>query len=519
MKQACVLVVLDGWGLGRTDNSNPVHVVEPKTIEYFKQHYPMGALQAAGIAVGLPWNEEGNSEVGHLTIGAGKVVYQHYPRITLAIQNGDFFKNKAFDEAFEHVKKNQSSLNIIGLLTEGNIHSSFEHLEALLESAKQHGITEVNLHLFADGKDSRPHSAANLVAQLKSATDRCGIGRLASLSGRNYGLDRDGHWERTEKAYQAITGTLPVSARPLEAVLAETYANNENDDYLDPTVIGPTAHPVSDNDSIIFLDFREDSIRQIASAFILKDFDKFPVKPFKNLFIATMTDYSKLFPVPVAFPSEVITEPLGKVLADAGKNQMLIAETEKYAHVTYFFNGYRDEPYPNQFKVLIPSRNVVSHDERPEMMAAELATRVVEAVEDRSFQFILVNFANPDVIAHTGNFDAAVAGIKVVDAELGRIVKACEATDTALIVTSDHGHVERMRDPFTGATETSHDTNPVPVYLVVKELYRDKTETEIRQNENEVVGILSDVAPTVLEILGIKKPPEMTGTSLLKLLK
>ncbi len=518
MKRTCVLLVLDGWGVGRNDFSNPIQVAQPKTIDFIKHHYPIGALQASGISVGLPWNEEGNSEVGHLTIGAGKVIYQHYPRITLAIQNGDFFKNPVFLNAFEHVQKNNSALNIIGLLTEGNIHASFEHLEALLQCAKDRGVSQVNLHMFLDGKDSRPRSALNQVAKLQGVLDQIGIGRIASLSGRYYGLDRDGHWDRTAAAYRVMTEVSPVSSEKLETVLARTYESGNNDDYTDPIIVGPEAHPVQENDAVIFTDFREDSIRQIASAFILPDFNSFPTKQFKNVFVATLTDYSKQFKVPVAFPNEDINAPLGKVLSDAGKVQMLVAETEKYAHVTYFFNGYRDEPFPNQFRVLVPSRNVMHHDEHPEMMAEEIGNRIVEAVEDKGFNFIIANFANADMIAHTGNYDAAVVAINTIDAQVERIYKACKANDAALIITADHGHVEKMKDPYTGMIETRHDANMVPVYVVMSEFYRTKSEAEVAQGEREVVGILSDVAPTVLEVLGVSQPAEMKGKSLLRYL-
>jgi len=519
MKQTCVLIILDGWGIGRNDISNPVYQMHPPTIAAIKSRYPMGALQSSGIAVGLPWGEEGNSEVGHLTIGAGRVIYQHYPRITLAIQNKEFFNNKVFLDAISHVKKNNSALNLVGLLTEGNIHASFEHFVAMIRLAKEQGVSQLNLHLFSDGKDSRPRSVLSQLARLKSVFEEYGLGNLASLSGRIYGLDRDGHWDRTQKAYDAMTGSLAPSQETIEAVVARTYEQNENDDFLEPLRLEAGAQPINDNDGVLFMDFREDSIRQIVSPFVLKDFDKFPIKPFTNLYIATLTDYSKRFLVPVAFPSEFIGKPLGKVLSDAGKIQMLVTETEKYAHVTYFFNGYRDESFPNQFKILIPSRSVTRHDEHPEMMAEEIANRVVEAIEDRSFNFIIANFANTDIIAHTGNFEAALKAVQIVDEQLGRIVAACEATDSALLITSDHGHVEKMRDPYTGAIETKHDTNPVPLYYVSREAARPRSSAEMNAAETEVIGILSDVAPTVLDVLGIAKPTEMTGRSLLGFLR
>ncbi len=513
-----VLAILDGWGIGRHDHTNPIFQVNPKTIAYLKQNYLAGALQSSGIAVGLPWNDVGNSEVGHLTIGSGKVIYQHYPRITLAIERGDFFKNQVFLQAFEHVKKNNSALNIAGLLTEGNVHSAFEHLQALIEFAAEQKIERINLHLFADGKDSRPQSAVTLIDRLRRVTDDAGVGVLASFIGRHFGLDRDSHWDRTKLAYDAMVGSIPASTVPLRQVIDATYEGGGNDEFIPATLLGPETRPIQDGDALIFTDFREDSIRQIVETFVLPGFDKFPVKKFQNLFVATMTEYAKNFNVPVAFPSEEITHPLGRVLSDAGKTQLLIAETEKYAHVTYFFNGYRDEPFPGQTKFLIPSRNVERHDQEPQMMAAAVADKVVEAVVKHEFDVVIVNFANADMVAHTGNFAAGMIAIQTVDEQLGRVVKACEETGSYLVVTSDHGNAEVMVDAMTGSPETSHDPSPVPVYVLGPEYKRPKSAQAGEATEAEAVGILSDVAPTILDILHIPKPAEMTGQSLLPLL-
>ncbi len=517
-KKTLVLAILDGWGIGRHDNTNPIFQVNPKTIAYLKQNYLAGVLQSSGIAVGLPWNDVGNSEVGHLTIGSGKVIYQHYPRITLAVERGDFFKNPVFLQAFEHVKKNKSALNIAGLLTEGNVHSAFEHLQALIEFAAKEGIERVNLHLFADGKDSRPRSVVSLIDRLRRVTEDAGVGVLASLIGRHFALDRDSHWERTKAAYEVMIGAVPASAVALRQVIDATYEKGESDEYIPATLLGPEARPVVDGDAIIFTDFREDSIRQIVETIVLPDFDKFPVKKFQNLFVATMTEYAKNFNVPVAFPSEEITHPLGRVLADAGKTQLLIAETEKYAHVTYFFNGYRDEPFNGQTKFLVPSRNVEHHDMEPQMRAAEIADKVVEVITGQLFDVVVVNFANADMVAHTGNFAAGLVAVQTVDEQLGRVVKACEETGSYLVVTSDHGNAEVMVDAMTGSPETSHDPSPVPVYVLGPEFKQPKSPMEADQTEAGAIGILSDVAPTILDILKIPKPIEMTGQSLLPLL-
>jgi len=516
--RSVILIILDGWGIGRKDYSNPLYIAKPKNIDYVKTHYLSGALQSSGIAVGLPWDEEGNSEVGHLTIGAGKIIYQHFPRITLSIQNGEFFKNRVLLQTFEHAKKNNSAVHLAGLLTQGNVHSSLEHVRALIACAKKQGVAELNLHFFSDGKDSPPRSVLELLGTAKKFTQEFGLGTLATLAGRYYALDRDEHWERTERTYQILTGqgeAVPDLATKIHAY----YDRGLTDEFVEPLIIGPNAHPIRDGDALIFFDFREDSIRQIASAFILKGFDKFKVLEFKNLFVATMTSYADKFKVPVLFPNDTIDNPLGRILAEHDRLQMRIAETEKYAHITYFFNGYRDKPFTNEYRVLIPSRNVARREEAPEMMSKEVAARVIESIDAGGFDFILANFASPDMIAHTGNYDAALQAIMIVDEEIGRIMKACLEKGVILMITSDHGNIERMVDPFTGRIETKHDPNLVPLYLVAKEFERVKSEAEVDWLEKEAVGILSDVAPTILEIMELPRPKEMTGQSLLKNLR
>lgn len=519
MKKRVVLAILDGWGVGRQDPSNPIYTVKPRSLEYLRSRYPFGALQASGIAVGLPWGEVGNSEVGHLTIGAGKIIFQHYPRITLSIERGKFFKNEVFTAAFEHVKTNNSALNIAGLLTAGHIHASFDHLQALLEYAAQQGVGQINLHLFADGKDSPPQSVSKLLEKLKKVTDHLGVGVLASISGRHFSLDRDSHWDRTQAAYEVMTGRVPTSPEKLETIIASTYEQGKNDQEIPPTLLLGKTSAIKDGDALIFIDFREDSIRQIAEAFIDKEFKAFPIQKFSNLHIVTMTEYTAAFQVPVAFPSEEVTHPLGRVLSDAGKQQLLLAETEKYAHVTYFFNGFQDDPFPGQESALLPSNNVESHAERPEMRARELADKVLETLQAGQKDFIVVNFANADMVAHTGNFDAAAQAVRTIDTELGRVIKYCEEQDVALVITADHGNVEVMRDPITGEMDTSHDPSPVPIYICAKQMLRTKPNTNPDQSEGGAIGILSDVAPSILELFDLPKPPEMSGQSLLPVLR
>ena len=512
-----VLAILDGWGIGREDESNPIYIAKPKTIDYIKHNYLSGALQSSGIAVGLPWEEEGNSEVGHLTLGAGKVIYQHFPRIILAIRDGSFFKNEVFLKTMEHCKKNNSALNLVGLLSSGNVHSSLEHLEALIKLASREKVPRLKLHLFTDGKDSPQQSALELIAKVEETIRQLGVGEIASISGRYYALDRDNHWDRTRRAYEAITGKK-IGNASIETSIRAAYDKNLSDEFVEPVSLNAEA-ALRDGEAVIFFNFREDSMRQLIETFVNEKFDEFPVEKFRNLYVATMTRYyEKKFTLPVAFPPEIITNPIGKIISDAGKHQLRIAETEKYAHITYFFNGFRDVPTKNEYRLLVPSKNIPRHDEHPEMMAQEITNRAVEAITEKAFEFIVINYANPDIIAHTGNFDASIKAVSVIDDCVNQLMKAVLAQDGALIVTSDHGNIERVRNPLTGVAETKHDTNPVPIYIIGNEFKRIKNEFQSRMSEAEATGILADVAPTILALMDIPKPKEMTGQNLLPLL-
>ncbi|MEK7115117.1 MAG: 2,3-bisphosphoglycerate-independent phosphoglycerate mutase [Patescibacteria group bacterium] len=510
-----ILVILDGWGLGAQDATNPIYNIKPNSINYIKSRFPAGALQASGIAVGLPWGEEGNSEVGHLTIGAGKVLYQHFPRISMAIENGDFLKNKILLAAVEHAKKNNSALNLIGILADGNVHASLDHLLALIKLGKENGAEKINLHLFSDGKDSPQKSVLDLLEKISLDNQV----KLASLSGRYYAMDRDKHWDRTQICYEAMLGKGTIIT-DVKIFVEDHYKKGLTDEYIQPVVIGSENNCVKDNDAIIFFNYREDSIRQIAECFANPNFKNFKNISLKNIYLISMTNYfNDGFKTEVAFPPEKIDNSLGKVVADAGKNQLRIAETEKYAHVTYFFNGLKDEPLPKEYRILIPSKGIAHQDEHPEMMASEISNRVIQTIEERSIDFILVNYANADVIAHTGNYDAAMAAVKIIDQELEKLLKTVLGADnTTLVITADHGNVEQMIDPRTGLPETKHNISPVPIYIIAKNLERPavKTNEQIIQSETEPIGLLSDVAPTILELMGIAKPAEMTGESLLR---
>src|SRR3989344_3385989 len=445
MKKIVILAILDGWGIGASDDTNPIFMSQPPNINYIKSHYPAGALTASGVAVGLPWGEEGNSEVGHSIIGTGKVIYQHYPRITLSIREGKFYQNESLKKAFDHAKENNSYVNMVGLLSDGNVHSSLEHLDSLLKFAEMEGIKNIKLHLFADGRDSAPKTILGLLNKVPKKLIR-------SIGGRFYGMDRDRHWDRTERAYNVLTGQgTPVPN--FEEEIKKFLEENPSEEYLPPMLTGNENGGIKDNESVIFFNYREDRGRQLVSAFVTKDFGNFTLAPLKNVYMVSMTMYSDKFNMPVAFPAEIAENPLGKILSDAGKMQVRLAETEKYAHITYFFNGYRDTPFKNEYRILVPSRNIEHHDEHPEMMATEITSRAINLMNEGVFDFILINYANPDIIAHTGNFDAAMRAIKCIDENLGELTNAALAVNAALIITSDHGNVERMRNPATGTVK------------------------------------------------------------------
>jgi 2,3-bisphosphoglycerate-independent phosphoglycerate mutase len=507
MKRTVALIILDGWGIGAQNESNPIHVATLKTFEYLEAHYPLTSLQASGISVGLPWGEVGNSEVGHLTIGAGKVLYQHYPRITLAIQDGSFFRNAALMAAYAHAKKNGAAVHAVGLLSRGNVHASLEHLLALIEMARREEVP-ITLQLWSDGKDSPPYTLQKFLSELP-------VGNLGSITGRFYAMDREHNWQLTEKAYRAMVGEAGAAVAPeeLDTVIARHYEQGMNEEFLPPLRIGSENH-IKDGDAVILFNFREDSMRQMGEAFLAKDFSRFPRKPLRDLLVVTMTRYREDFVAPVAFPPETVERPLGAVLSEAGKSQLRIAETYKYAHVTYFFNGYREAPYPEEYRVLIPSLNATHIEAHPQMMAQALTDRVLQAMEGGAFDFILTNYANGDAIAHTGNYQAALEAVQVIDQEVGRLLRHAEASGATLVITADHGNIEEVINPLTARPETQHDPSPVPLYLVGRE-FQGRKFTNYK-NLMQTSGILSDVAPTVLELMGLPKPEEMTGISLLR---
>jgi 2,3-bisphosphoglycerate-independent phosphoglycerate mutase len=505
MKRSIVLVILDGWGIGREDETNPVHVVNPGSFKWLKENFPLTSLQASGISVGLPWGETGNSEVGHLTLGAGKVIYQYYPKITMAIRNKSFFENPVLKSAFAHARKNNSAVNFAGLLTKANVHASLDHLEALIRMGEIERVP-VKLHLFADGKDSPPHSLEKFLKEVPKE-------KIATLTGRYYAMDRNQNWRLTQSAYDNLTGRGGTVVESPDEIIKSIYSRDLSEEFLPPIRFG-TDKEIKDGDALVFFNYREDSIRQLAESFITEDFNKFPLVKFRNLYVATFTHYEDKLKSPIAFEADKVEKPIGAVLSDAGKNQLRLAETYKYAHVTYFFNGYREPPYKNEYRVLIPSISAVRVEDRPEMMASAITDRLIEAVQTASFDFVLVNYSNPDTIAHTANYDAGLKAVQTIDKEIGRLLKIAASQETALIITSDHGNIEEMLSPSTGLPESQHDPNPVPFYLMAPE-FKGRKFVNWKNIENETMGSLADVAPTILELFGIQKPPEMTGRSLL----
>lgn len=511
MRRTYILAVLDGWGIGKEDESNPIYAARPEHIHSIETLFPCGALQASGLSVGMHWDEEGNSEVGHLTLGAGTVFTQHYRKISLSIEDGSFFKNPALVGAFTHAEKSGGAVHLVGLIGDGVVHSALSHLAALLKMAKEQNCSSLFLDLITDGRDSDPRTASKTIDKVREIIAKEGVGTIVSIAGRYYAMDRDKHWDRTQRTYDLLVGEGKKKVKEPEEALAEIYAKNLSDEYVEPCAVG-VPHPVSENDAIIFFNFREDRMRQITTPFVDKTFDAFPHKEIKNLYVATMTQYEDDSAANVAFKKEEVKEPLGKVLADNGKVQLRIAETEKYAHVTYFFNGFKEPPYPNEFRIIIPSKNVAHHEEYPDMMASAITERAIIAINEGGFDFILINYANPDVIAHTGNYEATVKAIKTIDYEIGRLMESALAGNHVLMITSDHGNAEVVLNLQTGEPETRHDANPVPFYLIANE-YKKATPERPRRLEN--IGIISDVAPTILALMGLPKPDSMTGQNLL----
>ena len=514
-----MLVILDGWGIGEESKGNAITNAALPTFNKLDTYYPKIALQASGISVGLPWGEPGNSEVGHMTLGTGKVIYQNMPRITMAIQSGEFFKNSKILEAIQKAKKNNSAVHLMGLIGSGAVHSKLEHVHALLDILKDQKAKNVFLHIFTDGRDSPPNSGVEIIKELETHLKKKGIGKIASISGRYFGMDRNNNWDRIKKSYDAIVKGEGVKIENAEKYLSESYKKEIFDEYIEPAVVYENETPVrkiQNGDSVIFFNYREDRARQMTKAFTVPSFSKFTTEKLNNLSFVTMTQYEETLPVEVAFPPIKIEVCLGKIISKNKLNQLRIAETEKFAHVTYFFNGGNEEPYPGEDHVIIPSKDVSSFDKLPEMSANEITEKVIRNIERDKYDFILLNFANADIVGHTGDIKAGIKAVETIDKCLEKIIQAVLLKNGHLLITADHGNAEEMLNTHTGVNDTEHSANPVPLWYITPDNF---SETPKEKEEAKVTGLLSDIAPTILDIMHLEKPSEMTGESLLGFLK
>ena len=501
---------MDGWGVNPHNDNNAVYLARtPNTDRYFTE-YPYTTLKCSGEAVGLPEGLMGNSEVGHLNIGAGRIVYQDIVRISKSIHDGDFFKNKILLSAVDNAKKNKSSLHLMGLLSDGGVHSDIIHLYALLELAKKRGLKKVYIHALLDGRDTPPRSALKYFDMLEEEIKKIGIGEVAVVSGRYYAMDRDKRWDRVEKAYNAILLGEGIKANSAREAVEKAYERGENDEFVQPSIVmsgGAPKATLNDGDSFIFFNFRADRARQITRAIVDEKFDGFKRKKLARIRFVSMTQYDAKIDVPAAFPPQRMDNILSQVLGEKNIRQLRIAETEKYAHVTFFFNGGVEKPFPNEDRVLIPSPKVATYDLKPEMSAFEVTDRVIDEIDRDIYDVIIMNYANCDMVGHTGILKAAISAVETVDSCIGRVVGKVLEKKGAVMITADHGNAEQMVDEESKQTHTAHTTNAVPFCFVGEKAKGVKLRKD---------GILADIAPTMLGLLKIKIPKQMNGRSLLE---
>ncbi len=505
-----VLIVLDGWGINANKEGNAIASAQAPVYRSLLNDCPHTELLASGEAVGLPEGQMGNSEVGHLNLGAGRVVYQDSTRISKAIREGDFFTNPVLVSAVESVKQSGNALHLMGLLSDGGVHSRLDHIFAMFDLAKARGISNVFFHAFLDGRDTPPSSSLQFIKRLEDHFTEIGIGRIATVSGRYYAMDRDKRWERVQKAYEAMVLGEGIRKATAEEAVKQSYENSRTDEFMLPSVIlAPNSDQplatVKDNDVVIFCNFRSDRAREITRALADPDFQGFkrPLTPRLKSFVC-LTMYDETLSLPVAFAPVRLTHILGEVLSARKIRQLRIAETEKYAHVTFFFNGGEEAPFALEDRILVPSpRDVATYDKKPEMSAREITDKLVMNILSRQYGFILVNYANPDMVGHTGVLEAAIKAVEFLDECLGRVLRAAQEAEARVLITADHGNLEMMSDSTTGQPHTAHTIDPVP-FIVVGEKAR------LRNG-----GLLADVAPTVLALMGIEQPAEMTGKSLI----
>jgi 2,3-bisphosphoglycerate-independent phosphoglycerate mutase len=537
-----VLLVLDGWGIGPNNAGNAIAQSNTPNMDKYWLAFPHTQLSASGEAVGLPHGEDGNTETGHLNIGAGTIVFQDLPRINMAIADGSFQQTPALLEAIRHAQTNNSNLHIMGLIGAGGVHSNIEHLFALLSVCAAQGFSRVYIHGFTDGRDSPPTSATQYVQQIQSWCQKLGVGTIASLMGRFYAMDRDKRWERVEKAYDSLTQpATQLSANATEA-LQQQYQGGITDEFIEPIFLPDATGqfiPIQDNDAVIFFNYRIDRPRELTKAFIKDDFeqgityegfDPYAVKyekthlkkeaspeapsptfvrkkKLQNLFFVTMTLYEEGLPVQVAFPPQYVREPIGAVFAQHGLKQLRMAETEKERFVTYYLNGQKEVTFPGEDRIIVPSKGARSYDEVPEMSAREIMEHMIKAIQSEQYDVIIANFANADMVGHTGNLQAGIQACQIIDEVVGQIVAEVGARGGVFFITADHGNAEEMIDNASGAIDTEHSTYPVPFLIIGKQF--------VGQNATLPSGILADVAPTILTVMGMPIPESMTGRCLL----
>ncbi len=510
MKKPIVLTIMDGFGNNPETNGNAIFAASTPRLDDIFSKCPSTLIGASGMDVGLPDGQMGNSEVGHTNIGAGRVVYQELTRITKAINDGDFFSNEAFMNALDNCKKNDSALHLMGLLSDGGVHSHIEHLYGLVKFAKENGLKKVFIHALLDGRDVPPASAADYIDTLNKKLDEIGCGKLATVMGRFYGMDRDNRWERVQKAYAALVYGDGVKTDDAAAAVRKSYTEIDadgkfiTDEFVLPTVVSGTER-IKSGDSVIFFNFRPDRAREITRTFVDDEFSGFErIGGRQNVYYVCMTQYDASMPnVEVAFKPQSLNNTLGEVLANGGYTQLRIAETEKYAHVTFFFNGGREVMFDNEDRILVNSPKVATYDLQPEMSAYEVCDKVCDAIESGKYDVVILNFANCDMVGHTGFFEAAVKAVETVDTCVGRVMDSTLKMNGVMLLTADHGNADRMLDT-DGSPFTAHTTNPVPFTVIGKDC-------ELRSG-----GRLCDISPTILDILGIEKPAEMSGISLIK---
>ena len=508
MKKPVALIIMDGFGESNNTVGNAVKEAKTPNLDRIQATYPNTLIKASGLDVGLPDGQMGNSEVGHTNIGAGRIVYQDLTRITKAIEDGDFFTNEILCKAMDNAKEH--AVHIMGLLSDGGVHSHIDHLKALIKMAKEKGVEKVYVHAFTDGRDTDPQSGLGYAQEIEQYMSEVGVGKFATVNGRYYAMDRDKRWERVEVAYKAMVYGEGETANSASEAIKASYEKGATDEFIVPTVIVENGEPVgkiSDKDSVIFFNFRPDRAREISRSIVDTEFTGFERADINTYFVC-MTEYDVTLPnVQIAFGPQSLSNTLGEYLSKLGKTQLRAAETEKYAHVTFFFNGGVEEPNAGEDRELIPSPKVATYDLKPEMSAPELLEKVLEKINEDKYDFIVVNFANPDMVGHTGVMEAAVKAVETVDSCVGKLVDKIVEIGGSAIITADHGNAELMVDPETDKVITAHSVNPVPFIVAGKDFVGKELLTD---------GRLSDIAPTLLDMMNLEKPEEMTGHSLIK---